>query len=159
MQKPLLGVRISQEFMDKLQILMNTRKLKKPAVIEAALELLYQNDKKSIVHPASQTIADEEVTLNQIVFKENLQKELETVLEIEGNTPVEPVFHLAGHVRNRNSRYHQQGEMAGVQELSEKVNIRNVMRAFRNKSKNRAYDEEQEKYFHLLTDDFKSRLQ
>ena len=152
MQKPLLGVRISQESMDRLHTLMNTRNLKKPAIIEAALELLF-NDKKLIVHPASQTIADEEVNCNQITFKENLQK------EIEVNTPVETAFHLAGHVRNRNNRYRQQGEMAGVQESSEKVDIRSVMRAFRNKSKNRAYDKEQEKYFHLLTDEFKSRLQ
>ena len=152
MQKPLLGVRISQESMDTLHTLMNTRKLKKPAIIEAALDLLY-NEKKSIVHPASQTIADEEVIRNQEAFKENLEK------EIKVNSPVETAFHLAGHVRNRNNRYRQQGEMAGVKEASEKIDIRSVMRAFRNKAKNRTYDKEQEKYFHLLTDDFKSRLQ
>lgn len=152
MQKPLLGVRISQESMDRLHTLMNTRNLKKPAIIEAALELL-SNDKKSVVHPASQTIADEEITRNQIAFKENLEK------EIKASNPVETAFHLSAHVRKRNNRYQEQGEMAGVKESSEKVDIRSVMGAFRNKAKNRAYDEDQEKYFHLLTDEFKSRLQ
>jgi hypothetical protein len=144
--------------MDRLHTLMNTRKLKKPAVIEAALELLYDaqsvvNDKKLIVHPASQTIADEEVARNQEAFKETLER------EITANIPAEMAFHLGAHVRSRNNRYQEQGEMAGVKESSEKVDIRSVMRAFRNKAKNRAYDEDQEKYFHLLTDEFKSRLQ
>lgn len=162
MQKPLLGVRISQESMDRLHTLMNTRNLKKPAIIEAALELLY-NDKKLIVHPASQTIADEEVTRNQEAFKETLQK------EIRDNVLAEPAFHLKGEFVTRSSsvipattivsRYRQQGEMAGVKEASEKINMRAVMGAFRNKVKGRTYDKEQEQYFDLLTFEFRSRSQ
>jgi len=138
MEKPILTVRISQDLMQILEALMKTQNMKKSAVIEMAIRSLH-SEKADVVVGS---------------LKDSISKHL----GVESKAPtVKPAFHLNSEIVKAGNRYVKKGEMADPR-LGESINVRNVMRAFRNKAKGKKFDPEMEPYFEILTEDFKHQV-
>jgi len=137
MGKPVLTVRISQDAIILLEALMKTQRLKRSAVIEMAIRSFHSERADVVVG--------------------SLKDSVEKHLGIGSKSPAQPAFHLNDEIVKAGNRYVKKGEMADPR-LGENIDVRGVMRAFRQKARGKDYDLEMEPYFEILTEDFKKQV-
>lgn len=136
MTKPVLSVRISHEVMRRLEDLAVKMKSDKSTLVESALEMLYSTDENGL--PVGFSL---EASVSRHI--QPMEKE--------------PAFHLGAEVVKSGHRYIKKGELADDR-FGERINIRPIMRAYRNKAHKKPYDKSQEPYFELLTSEFRGMV-
>jgi hypothetical protein len=130
-----VSFRLSPEAVNALKVLADNEGLSKTKVIE---RLIFGGNRTEVTEKPSLRI------------KEHVER-------YNGNSAgnATQAFHLGDEVVKVGKNHYIKGEMPDVR-FSDKVDMISVMAAFRSKARGRPYDASQEKYFELLTEEFKT---